>query len=84
MIVNVKPVAVDVRDDNAGVVDAGKSLIAVVATESSADDDPRPFVAMTDTLMNLSTSSSVNTYVLELDAEPMFEYAPPVVDARFH
>jgi len=54
-----------------------------VATEVAAVDDPTPFVATTDTLMYLSMSASVSTYVL-LVAEEISEYEPPADDARFH
>jgi hypothetical protein len=43
------------------VVGAGStSEICEVAADNSAVEDPMPFVAMTDTLMYLPTSASVN------------------------
>ena len=43
------------------VVGAGRtSEICEVAADNSAVEDPMPFVAMTDTLMYLPTSASVN------------------------
>ena len=80
---NLKPVAVATGEVAVGTTESGKSLTTDVAADNSAAEDPMPFVAITETLMYLFMSSSVNTYVL-LVAEPMFVYEPPEVAARFH
>jgi hypothetical protein len=50
-----------VATGTAVVVGAGRtSEICEVAADNSAVEDPMPFVAMTDTLMYLPTSASVN------------------------
>jgi hypothetical protein len=53
------------------------------AADNSADDAPILFVAITDTLMYLSISASVNTYVLFV-ADEILEYEPLAAIARFH
>jgi hypothetical protein len=82
-IVNVNPVVVETEVVTVGTIESGRSVTIDVAADNSAVDDPMLFVAITDTLMYLSISASVNTYVLFV-AEPMLEYEPPEVDARFH
>ena len=65
------------------VTAADLSEICDVAADNSAAEGPTLFVAITDTLMYLPTSASVNSYEFDV-AEEMFEYEPPDVDARFH
>jgi hypothetical protein len=81
--VNVKPVAVDTGFVAVGTTESVRSITTDVAAESAADDAPMMFVAITDTLMNLSISASVKSYVLSV-ADAMFVYEPPTVLARFH
>ena len=58
------------------------STTAVVAAEV-ADAEPRPFVAVTETLKKYPTSSSDTTYEL-LVADGTSEYTPVDVVERFH
>ena len=80
---NVKPVAVETGEVAVGTTESVRSTTTDVAAESAAEDEPIPFVAMTDTLMNMSISESVKSYVLSV-AEVMLVYVPPTVLARFH
>jgi hypothetical protein len=59
------------------------STTAVVAADKAAEDEPTPFVAMTDTLMKYPTSDSSTTYV-ESVSDVMLLYEPPIMLARFH
>jgi hypothetical protein len=79
----VNPFAVATGVVAVGTTESVRSTTTEVATDKAADDAPTLFVAMTDTLMNLSMSASVNSYVL-LVAEAMSEYTPPELVARFH
>jgi len=79
----VNPVVVATGVVAVGTTESGKSLTTVVAADNSAVEDPTPLVAITETLMYLSMSASVNTYVLSV-AEVMLVYEPPEVVARFH
>jgi hypothetical protein len=81
--VNVNPVAVETGVVAVGTIESGRSVTTVDAADVTADDGPTPLVAMTDTLMYLLMSSSVNTYVLFV-AEEISEYEPPDVAARLH
>ena len=58
------------------------STTAVVAAEI-ADAEPRPFVAVTETLMKYPTSDSSASYV-GLVADVMSLYVPPTELARCH
>ena len=82
-MVNVKPVAVAIGVVAVGTTESLRSTTTEVAADNAAVDAPILFVAITDTLMNLSMSASVNSYVLSV-AEVMFVYEPPTVFARFH
>ena len=79
----MNPVAVETEVVTVGTIESGRSVTTDDAADNSAVEDPMPFVAITETLMYLFMSSSVNTYVL-LVAEPILEYEPPEVAARFH
>ena len=79
----VKPVDVATGVVAVGTTESVRSSTIDVAADNSADEDPIPLVAMTDTLMYLSMSASVTTYVL-LVADEILEYEPLAADARFH
>ena len=82
----MKPVAVRVIDksDTVGAVIKGKSAIGPIAVvEVTIADDPPLLIAVTETLMYLSTSLSVNTYVRSVSPE-IAAYVPVAVVARFH
>jgi hypothetical protein len=81
--VNVKPVAVATGVVAVGTTESLRSITADVAADNAADEAPMLFVAITDTLMNLSISASVKSYVLSL-AEVMLLYVPFAASARFH
>jgi hypothetical protein len=59
--VNVKPVAVATGVDVVGTTESLRSTTIEVAADNAAVDAPILFVAITDTLMNLSMSASVNS-----------------------
>ena len=82
-IENVKPVEVATELVVVGTTESVRSTTTDVAADNTAVDAPTPLDAATETLMCLSMSVSVNSYV-RLVAEPMFEYVPPDVVARFH
>jgi hypothetical protein len=68
----VKPAVVRVIDksETVGAVIEGKSAIGPTAVvEVAIDDDPPLLIAVTETLMNLSTSLSVITYVRSVSPE---------------
>ena len=79
----MNPVAVATGVVAVGTTESGRSLTTEVAADNSAVEDPIVFVAITDTMMYLPTSASVNTYVLFV-ADGMSVYEPADVDARFH
>jgi len=79
----VNPVAVATGVVVVGTTESVRSRIIDVAADNSADDAPILFVAITDTLMYLSISASVNTYVLFV-ADEILEYEPIADVARFH
>ena len=79
----MKPVAVATGVVSVGTTESVRSITADVAADKTALDEPMMFVAITDTLMNLSISASVKSYVLSV-ADAMFVYEPPTVLARFH
>jgi hypothetical protein len=79
----VNPVAVATGVVVVGTTESVRSRIIDVAADNSADDAPILFVAITDTLMYLSMSASVNTYVLFV-ADEILEYEPLAAVARFH
>jgi hypothetical protein len=81
--VNLKPVAVETGAVAVGTSASGKSLTTADAADVTADEDPILFIAITETLMYLLMSSSVNTYVLFL-ADGMSAYVPVDVSERFH
>ena len=82
-IENVKPVEVATELVVVGTTESVRSTTTDVAADNTAVDAPAPLDAATETLMCLSMSVSVNSYV-RLVAEPIFEYVPPDVVARFH
>jgi hypothetical protein len=81
--VNVNPVAVATGFVAVGTTESVRSTTTDVATDKAALDAPMLLVAMTETLMYLPISESVNTYS-EFVAEVILEYEPPDVDARCH
>ena len=80
---NVNPVAVATGVVTVGTSESVRSTTTEVAADKAADDGPILLVAMTETLMNLPISASVNSYVLFV-ADAMSLYVPPTVLARFH
>ena len=80
---NVNPVAVATGVVTVGTTESARSTTTEVAADKAADDGPMLFLAMTETLMNLSMSVSVNSYVLSV-ADEMLVYVPPTEFARFH
>jgi hypothetical protein len=59
--VNVNPVAVASGLVTVGTTESARSTTTEVAADKTAEDEPTPFLAMTETLMNLSISASVNS-----------------------
>jgi len=82
-IEKVNPVAVATGVVVVGTTESVRSRTIDVAADNSADDAPTLFDAIIDTLMYLSISASVNTYVLFV-ADEILEYKPLVAVARFH
>ena len=80
---NVNPVAVATGVVAVGTTESVRSITTEVAADKTAEDGPILFLAMTETLMNLSISVSVNSYVLSV-ADVMVLYVPPTELARFH
>jgi hypothetical protein len=71
--VNVNPVAVATGVVAVGTTESVRSTTTDVATDKAALDAPMLLVAMTETLMYLPISESVNTYS-EFVAEEILEY----------
>jgi hypothetical protein len=71
--VNVNPVAVATGVVAVGTTESVRSTTTDVATDKAALDAPMLLVAMTETLMYLPISVSVNTYS-EFVAEEILEY----------
>jgi hypothetical protein len=73
VIVNVNPVAVATGVVAVGTTESVRSTTTDVARDKAALDAPMLLVAMTETLMYLPISESVNTYS-EFVAEEILEY----------
>ena len=78
----MNPVAVATGVVAVGTTESARSTTTDVAADKAALDAPMLLVAMTETLMYLSISVSVRTYVLFV-ADVISVYDPPEV-ARFH